>query len=199
MFGLQLHQCLVFLLQSLLQLFFPFQGKFLDDELGVVDAVLLAHVRTGVRLDAVFQFLLFGFEEGLLATQLHLVVEGSQFVLLAAALRMQLLRELFVFLIKRFGSRFVLTASFFDAGIERVVQSLKLLDFGLVDAVPLLVEALDERLVLGRDFRVVRSKDALLFLQSLLLVLPLLLAGRTLHDFFYLAAGIFLFFLLCFL
>ena len=115
---------------------------------------------------------------------------GGQFVLLAATLRMQLLGELFVFLVKRFGSRFVLTAGFFDAGIERVVQSLKLLDFGLVDAVPLLVEALDERLVLGRDFCVVRGKDALLFLQSLLLVLPLLLAGRTLHDFFYLAAGI---------
>ena len=110
-----------------------------------------------------------------------------------------MLGELFVFLVKRFGSRFVLKTGFFDAGIERVVQSLKLLDFGLVDAVPLLVEALDERLVLGRDFRVVRGKDTLLFLQSLLLVLPLLLAGRTLHDFFYLAAGIFLFLLLCFL
>ena len=68
-----------------------------------------------------------------------------------------------------------------------------------MDAVPLLVEALDKRLVLGRDFCVVRGKDALLFLQSLLLVLPLLLAGRTLHDFFYLAAGIFLFLLLCLL
>ena len=122
--GLQLHQCLVFLLQSLLQLFFPLQREFLDDELGVVDAVLLAHVQTGVRLDAVFQLLLLGFEESLLAAQLHLVVEGGQFVLLAAAFRMQLLRELFVFLVKRFGSRFVLTAGFFDAGIERVVQSL---------------------------------------------------------------------------
>ncbi|CCZ86821.1 unknown [Phocaeicola plebeius CAG:211] len=197
--GLQLHQCLVLFLQSLLQLFFPLQGKFLDDELGVVDAVLLAHVQARVRLDTVFQLLLLGFEESLLAAQLHLVVEGGQFVLLAAALRMQLLRELFVFLVKRFGSRFVLTAGFFDAGIERVVQSLKLLDFGLVDAVPLLVEALDERLVLGRDFCVVRGKDALLFLQSLLLVLPFFLTGRTLHDFFYLAAGILLFLLLCFL
>lgn len=155
MLGLQLHQGLVFLLQSLLQFLFPFQGEFLDDELGVVDAVLLAHVQARVRLDAVFQFLLLGFEEGFLAAQLHLVVEGGQFVLLAAAFRMQLLGELFVLLIEGLGGRFVLAAGLLDAGVERVVQSFELLDFGLMDAVPLLVEALDERLVLGGDFRVV--------------------------------------------
>ena len=117
----------------------------------------------------------------------------------AAFFRIQLLRQHFILLVKGFRLCFALTTGFFQTEVESVGHFFPLLDFSLVNLVPLFVQVLDKRFVFGRDFCILRGQDALFFLQALVTAFPFVLLGRTLHNLFDADAGIFLGFLFRFL
>ena len=144
----------IFFPEALLQFFIPLECQFPDDKLSIFNAVLLAQMQSGVRLDTMFQLFLFGCEISFLVTHLDLIVKSRHSLLLFVVFRMECLRQLLVFLIQGFGSRFVQLPCLFHPAVIRVAQFFLLFQFGFMDLVPLFIQTLDQQLVFGRDFRI---------------------------------------------
>ena len=186
-------------LHFLLLLLFPLQGDFLDVQTGLLHLVFLVQVDRGIGLYALLDGGLFGFEEHFLAAQLELVVECGEGRLLLAAGRMELSRQPLVGLVEGFGGRFVAVACRFQPLVIVGVECFQPLHFGGVQAHRLFVKMLYERLVFGGDLRVLRCQDALFLHQPLPPLFPFFFFGRAFHQFFHVAAAVFVGFGACLL
>lgn len=194
--NLRLRRYLIFLLRSLLRLFFPLRHRFLSSRLNIISTILLTRIRANMQLSTIFRLLLLNFRRDLLTTRLRLMIRNNRFILLTTALQVRLLKRLFMFLMGHFNDHFILATNFFSTNVRHIIRSVGLLSFNLISTIPLLIRTLSRQLMLNESFYMIQNGSTLLFLRSLLLILPLLLTNQALRSFFCLTTNVFLFLLL---